>query len=100
MYLITNRTPGGYKPRFSLNTINGNLKIGNLSIESIEAIHGNGEVTGYRFEKFAYVTDVSEIPEKSLEKLKGLDVLVLGRSVMFLTQNTSLSIRHYTSLNN
>jgi len=56
----------------------GNLKIGSLAIEPIEAVHGNGKVTGYRFEKFAYVTDVSEIPEKSLEKLTGLDVLVLG----------------------
>ncbi len=78
-YVFNNEPdPGGYKPRFSLNTINGNLKIGDLYIESIEAIHGNGEVTGYRFEKFAYVTDVSEIPEKSLEKLTELDVLVLG----------------------
>ena len=78
-YVFNNEPdPGGYKPRFSLNTINSNLKIGNLSIESIEAIHGNGEVTGYRFEKFAYITDASEIPEKSLEKLQGLDVLVLG----------------------
>jgi len=78
-YVFNNEPdPGGCKPRFPLNTINGNLKIGSLAIEPIEAVHGNGKVTGYRFEKFAYVTDASEIPEKSLEKLKGLDVLVLG----------------------
>ena len=85
-YVFNNEPdPCGYKPRFSLNTINSNLKIGNLSIEPIEAIHGNGEVTGYRFEKFAYVTDVSEIPEKSLEKLKDWMCLYLGRSDTFHT---------------
>lgn len=78
-YVFNNEPdPGGYKPRFSMNIINGKLKIGDLSIETVEAIHGSGEVTGYRIDKFAYLTDVSEIPEKSLEKLKALDVLVLG----------------------
>ena len=91
-YVFNNEPdPGGYKPRFSLNSINGNLKIGNLSIESIEAIHGNGEVTGYRFEKFAYITDASEIPEKSLEKLQGLDVLVLG-ALSYVPQGKHLNI--------
>ena len=78
-YVFNNEPdPGGYKPRFDLNIINGILEIGSLSIVPVEAIHGDGQVTGYRFERFAYITDVSEIPQKSLEKLKGLDVLVLG----------------------
>ncbi|MCF6148939.1 MAG: MBL fold metallo-hydrolase [Candidatus Kuenenia sp.] len=68
----------GYLPRFSLNVINGNLKVGDLSIIPVDAIHGNGAVTGYRFERFAYITDVSEIPHHSLAKLMNLDVLVLG----------------------
>jgi len=68
----------GYVPQFSLNTINGNVNIGKLTIVPIEAIHGNDAVTGYRFNKFAYITDVSEIPNNSLKKLKNLDVLVLG----------------------
>ncbi|MDN3511886.1 MAG: MBL fold metallo-hydrolase [Candidatus Jettenia sp. CY-1] len=72
------RDNGGFKPRFSLNVIHGSVKIGNLSVAPIEAIHGDGQVTGYRFEKFAYITDVNEIPAESLEKLRGLDVLVLG----------------------
>lgn len=77
---VFNNAPdtGGYKPRFSLNTLQGNLKIGNLDIESIEALHGDGKVTGYRLGRFAYITDVSKIPENALERLEGLDVLVLG----------------------
>ncbi|MCF6157309.1 MAG: MBL fold metallo-hydrolase [wastewater metagenome] len=69
---------GGFKPRFSLNPINGNINIGKLSIIPVNAIHGNGQVTGYRFGAFAYVTDANEIPASSLKKLEGLDVLVLG----------------------
>ncbi len=69
---------GGYKPRFALHPIRDRVKVGNLSITPIDAIHGDGEVTGYRFDKFAYITDASEIPARSLEKLRDLDVLVLG----------------------
>ncbi len=78
-YVFNNEPdPGGYKPRFSLNTINGNVKIGSLSIVPIKAFHGDSNVMGYRFGKFTYITDVSEIPAESMEMLKGLDVLVLG----------------------
>lgn len=40
--------------------------------------HGCMEITGYRIGNFAYLTDVSSIPEKTYEYLKSLDVLVLG----------------------
>jgi phosphoribosyl 1,2-cyclic phosphate phosphodiesterase len=74
----THSETGGYKPRFSLKIINGDLTIEGIPIVPVKAHHGEGEVTGYRFDKFAYVTDVSDIPEESLEKLHDLDVLVLG----------------------
>lgn len=78
-YVFNNEPdPGGYKPRFALHTIQDCVNIGDLSILPIDALHGDGEVTGYRFDKFAYITDASEIPARSLEKLKDLDVLVLG----------------------
>ena len=78
-YVFEDR-PGrtGNIPRFFLNLINGNLTIGGLSIVPIDASHGDEKVTGYRFDKFAYLTDVSDIPEKSLEALEELDVLVIG----------------------
>ena len=68
----------GFKPQFSLNTISDNLKIGDLSITPVEAMHRNEQVLGYRIGKLAYLTDVSKIPSDSMEKLKNLDVLVLG----------------------
>ena len=40
-------------------------------------VHGDSEIEGYRFGSAAYLTDFSDIPEASLEKLRDLDVLFL-----------------------
>ncbi len=46
-------------------------------MQPIRASHGKGTVHGFRFGDCAYLTDHSEIPPQSLEKLIGLDVLFL-----------------------
>lgn len=43
----------------------------------VKVHHGRGTVYGFRMGKFAYLTDHSEIPEESLDLLRGLDVLFL-----------------------
>ncbi|HEV2864627.1 MAG TPA: MBL fold metallo-hydrolase [Pyrinomonadaceae bacterium] len=48
-----------------------------LRVTPVEVIHGRLPVMAYRFNDFAYLTDLSEIPPRSLELLRGLDVLVL-----------------------
>jgi phosphoribosyl 1,2-cyclic phosphate phosphodiesterase len=48
-----------------------------LTITPIEVIHGKLPVMGYRFNDFAYATDLSEIPDAAKERLRGLDVLAL-----------------------
>jgi phosphoribosyl 1,2-cyclic phosphate phosphodiesterase len=48
-----------------------------LRVTPVEVIHGRLPVMAYRFNDFAYLTDLSEIPARSLELLRGLDVLVL-----------------------
>ena len=48
-----------------------------LRITPIEVIHGRLPVMAYRFNDFAYATDLSEIPEASIEALSELDVLAL-----------------------
>jgi phosphoribosyl 1,2-cyclic phosphate phosphodiesterase len=40
--------------------------------------HGKMEITGYRFGRAAYLTDVSAIPESSFALLQGLDHLVIS----------------------
>jgi phosphoribosyl 1,2-cyclic phosphate phosphodiesterase len=48
-----------------------------LEITPLEVIHGRFPVIAYRFNDFAYLTDLSEIPPATIEALQGLDVLVL-----------------------
>jgi phosphoribosyl 1,2-cyclic phosphate phosphodiesterase len=48
-----------------------------LQITPLEVIHGRLPVMAYRFNDFAYATDLSEIPPATMAALTGLDVLVL-----------------------
>lgn len=49
----------------------------NLEITPLEVIHGRLPVIAYRFNDFAYATDLSEIPRATIDSLRDLDVLVL-----------------------
>ena len=49
----------------------------NLLVTPLEVIHGKLPVIAYRFNDFAYATDLNYIPEESMDRLQDLDVLVL-----------------------
>ncbi len=49
----------------------------NLTVTPLEVIHGKLPVIAYRFNDFAYATDLNFISEESIDALQGLDVLVL-----------------------
>jgi phosphoribosyl 1,2-cyclic phosphate phosphodiesterase len=55
----------------------GPVVIRDLEFEPIKVAHGRGTVYGFRFGDCAYLTDHSQIPEESMARLKGLDVLFL-----------------------
>jgi phosphoribosyl 1,2-cyclic phosphate phosphodiesterase len=48
-----------------------------LEVTPLEVIHGRLPVIAYRFNDFAYATDLNEIPPETLDALRHLDVLVL-----------------------
>ncbi|MDX1420423.1 MAG: MBL fold metallo-hydrolase [Rubricoccaceae bacterium] len=50
---------------------------GRVAVTPVPAFHGRLPLYGYRIGRFAYLTDVSAIPDESLALLDGLDVLVL-----------------------
>jgi phosphoribosyl 1,2-cyclic phosphate phosphodiesterase len=52
--------------------------IGDLMVEPLNVMHYKLPVKGFKINKFAYVTDANFIPENELNKLRGLDVLVLN----------------------
>lgn len=53
------------------------FEIDHRRIVPIPLRHGPTSVLGFRFGDFAYCTDCNEIPTDSLERLRGLDVLIL-----------------------
>jgi phosphoribosyl 1,2-cyclic phosphate phosphodiesterase len=48
-----------------------------LEVTPLEVLHGGLPVIAYRFNDFAYATDLSEIPPVTMDALRGLDVFVL-----------------------
>jgi phosphoribosyl 1,2-cyclic phosphate phosphodiesterase len=48
-----------------------------LEVTPLEVTHGRLPVMAYRFNDFAYATDLSEIPPQAMNALRDLDVLVL-----------------------
>ena len=66
-------------PSVIVNTIkNESFKLGNINVTPIVVKHGELDIFGYRFDKLAYLTDVSFISEKEKIKLENLDVLVIN----------------------
>ncbi len=49
-----------------------------VNVVPIPVLHCTMPVLGFRIDNFAYLTDASLIPSSSLERLQGLDVLVLN----------------------
>lgn len=55
-----------------------NFTIGNNSIIPIQVWHKNLSVMGYKLGTFCYITDANKIDDDQLNKLKGLDILVIN----------------------
>jgi phosphoribosyl 1,2-cyclic phosphate phosphodiesterase len=60
-----------------MHTINGPVELFGAKFEPVTVLHGDAPICGFRFGSAAYVTDFSCIPEESMPKLEGLDVLFL-----------------------
>ena len=77
-YVFDPNTPkGGGLPSLDLRQIDGPLTLGDLSIQPIPIWHGVRPILGFRFDRFAYLTDCNRIDETAWSLLEGLDVLVL-----------------------
>jgi len=71
---------GGGLPQLIPHTVyhNAPFNIGaDITVTPLEVIHGKLPVVAYRFNDFAYATDLNFISEETIAGLQGLDVLVL-----------------------
>jgi phosphoribosyl 1,2-cyclic phosphate phosphodiesterase len=78
-YVFMRTQEGGGKPRLDLVPIEEERFVAEgIPVDAIPVWHGELEVTAFRVGAFAYVTDVSRIPDYSMQRLRGLHTLVLG----------------------
>jgi len=68
---------GGGVPDLRLWPIGGPFSIARQDIVPIPVRHGPWHVLGFRFGRFAYLTDCNDVPASSVALLGGLDCLVL-----------------------
>jgi len=83
----------GGLPQVEMRTINGPLELFGAVFDPIVLIHGDAEIYGFRFGSAAYLTDHSDIPEKSLDQLKGLDILFLD-ALRYKPHPTHSTVEH------
>ncbi|RYY09765.1 MAG: MBL fold metallo-hydrolase [Chitinophagaceae bacterium] len=66
-------------PKVNMITIDEQpFKIGETEFIPVEVMHHKLPVMGYRIGNFAYVTDAKTLSERSIEKLRGTELLVLN----------------------
>ncbi|MGA8767563.1 MAG: MBL fold metallo-hydrolase [Candidatus Acidiferrales bacterium] len=76
-YIFEEAQPGTTIPLIDLHTIDGPFDLFGAHFVPIPAIHGTQPVLGFRLGKMAYLTDFSEVPERSKALLRGLDDFIL-----------------------
>ncbi len=65
------------RPQVTLHRLNGALDLFGAKFQPLKVLHGESEITAYRFGTAAYLTDFSTIPDATMNALRGLDVLFL-----------------------
>jgi phosphoribosyl 1,2-cyclic phosphate phosphodiesterase len=76
-YIFKGLITAGYAPLLEPHIVSGPFDLFGLKITPIPLLHGTMTTTGYRIGNFAYLTDLSSIPEASMELLRGLDILLI-----------------------
>lgn len=73
-----NRYPG--VPQIGLHEIEAGkaLKIGDIDILPVRVMHGKLPILGYRFGRFAYITDMKTMDDDQAELLEGVEVLCVN----------------------
>ena len=85
-------------PQFDIHIIDENpFRIEGHTIVPIRAMHASLPILGFRFGALAYITDASSISDKEIEKLKGLNVLVVS-AVRRTKHPSHLSLRQAVEL--
>ncbi len=67
-----------YKPFMKICSLNNFFSINNIKIETFKHNHGSIDVQTYKINNFAYSTDLKKFYNNDLDKLKNLDLWIVG----------------------
>ena len=67
-----------YSPFMTANILEDNFKIYNTQIKTFKHNHGSLDVQTFRINNFAYSTDIKNFYENDIDKLKNLDLWIVG----------------------
>jgi phosphoribosyl 1,2-cyclic phosphate phosphodiesterase len=76
-YIFDGLQSEGYSPLMEPFPVTAPFKLFGCQIVPVPLWHGSFEATGYRFDNAAYLSDCSAIPDSSMAKLQGLDLLII-----------------------
>lgn len=81
-YITTKANPLGlYRPMIAFKPVTRAFRIGDVKVTPLPVEHGGPRTNGYLLEaegrRAAYISDCISIPEKTLSKIRGVDMLVL-----------------------
>lgn len=83
-----------FVPRFELHPVRLHEKFSvcGLEVLPIKLLHGTVPTFGYRIGKFAYLTDLHELPESEYPLLEGLDTVVIDALHRYKSHPTHESV--------
>jgi phosphoribosyl 1,2-cyclic phosphate phosphodiesterase len=77
-YVFDGATPhGGGLPQLNLERVAGRFHVGDLEVQPVPVWHGRRPILGFRFGRFAYLTDCNRLADEAWPLLDGLDALAL-----------------------
>ncbi len=76
-YIFKGLATSEYAPLLEAHVVSDPFELFGLTVTPIPLFHGPIPATGYRMENVAYLSDCSSIPEESLSRLAGLELLII-----------------------
>ncbi len=76
-YIWEAKQLGGGLPRVELFAVESEFELLGLRVVPLPVLHGECEIYGYRIGNFAYISDVSFIPERTYDLLAGVRYLII-----------------------
>lgn len=84
---LRQRNPWSFKenpypgvPTFNIHEVEAYkpFLLDNIEVLPLQVLHGRLPILGFRIGNFAYITDCKTMPEETVEKLRGVDTLVMN----------------------